>query len=466
MDSSKEVDSIKYVRALARSWWLIVLAVIAGGAGGWWVYHSATPMYQTGVRLVVTLDDPNLDQISSVSIAASQAQALQQVATTGPAIMAAETKAGVTGVPGITASASGSSPFVTISVTDTNPVEAAKVAAAYIDVLPDAASQLTGSSSTKYTLQTVSPAYVPASPFKPVRSHDLGFGLAAGLILGIVLALVRAAFNRTIRDSDELSAVTGLRTLGSVPRGLAKKDLPAVSHPRSPRSEAYRQLRTTLQSATPKRPLVVAFTSAMPGEGKTTVASNLAVAFRRAGHSVVLIDADLRRPRLTGVFSAAAGPGLTQLLRGTATLSEAVVPETDVQPALIAAGRATPDPSELLESDAMPELLKKLAVEYEFVFIDTPPVLPVADALGLAAIVDGVVLVSRMNVTTAGRVNHAVEALERVHANILGVIANQARRSGQHLYRYTNRYSAAQHASDEGREEPLGGPRTATAEHE
>lgn len=206
--------------------------------------------------------------------------------------------------------------------------------------------------------------------------------------------------------------------------------------PKSPVSEAFRTLRTNLQFVrldSPLKSLVV--TSAIPGEGKSTVAANLAIAMAQAGKSVILVDADLRRAKQHNLFNLPNKVGLTNLLLGTAGLE--ALQSTGVQGLkVLTSGVFPPNPSELLDSNAMVRVLELLKAQADIVIFDTPPLVAVTDAAVLGAKVDGVLLVYRLGKVARDGVARAKKLLENANARILGVVANGDRPDGHSGYYY------------------------------
>jgi capsular exopolysaccharide synthesis family protein len=190
-------------------------------------------------------------------------------------------------------------------------------------------------------------------------------------------------------------------------------------------AEDYRQLRTNLQflnvDAPPK---VIMVSSAVPAEGKTTVVVNLGLALAESGRRVVIVEEDLRRPKVIRYLGMVGGVGLTNVLAGAAELDEVTQSYGSIDLAVIAAGPTPPNPGELLSSSQMSSLIEKLRGAYDFVLVDAPPLLPVADSSGLAVIMDGVLLSVRHGSTTKEQLRQAAMTLERVGAKTLGVILN------------------------------------------
>lgn len=212
-----------------------------------------------------------------------------------------------------------------------------------------------------------------------------------------------------------------------------------VTHrsPRSPIAEAYRTLRTNIQFGSLDRTVkTIMFTSAGPGEGKSTTASNLAVTLAQAGHAVILVDADLRRPVQHRVFALDQRNGLTAMLLGRCSLDEAVQSTAIGNLRVLPSGPPPPNPSETLGSHAMEELLTKLGGMADYVIIDAPPAIAVADASILAPKVDGVVLVLRSRKVTRQIAEQAKAQLEKVNARFLGAVLNDIQVEGDYKYYY------------------------------
>jgi polysaccharide biosynthesis transport protein len=432
------LDAASYLRGLLRSWWLILLVLAAGGVGGYIVYDRATPEYSADVTFIIASNSPDADEVSARTLTELRATTTAKVAPTEPVLAQAAEKAGRSDdLGGVTVTASSSESFVYVAVRGPNPETVRDIAAAYPDIIMNATDKLAGESGTPFKLNTVAKPLLPTDPVSPILSRDVGFGLAVGLILGLAMAVLRETLNRTVRDTEELRELAGVPLLAIVPKDLPNQLLPSDTHPRSARAEAYRQARTTLLSVSDHRPLIVAVTSATLGEGKTSVAANLSIALSRAGHRVALVDADLRRPRVADFMGISAAPGLTDVLIGGVTLKDALVLRDEGRLGVLPAGSIPTNPSEALGSPAMVDVLRDLSDEFEFIIVDTPPVVPVTDALVLAPWMDGIVLVARLGETTPDRIRRALAALDRVHAQVFGIVANQAGKGSDAVYSYT-----------------------------
>lgn len=300
--------------------------------------------------------------------------------------------------------------------------------------------------------EIVSTATEPSSPFSPDPVRDGAVALVLGLLLGAGLAFLREYLDDRIRTKDDLDATTGgVDVLGLIPRldswrNRSDAQLVSLSNPKSPIAETYRGLRTSLQFIGIDRPLkVIQMTSASASEGKTTTLANLGVAFARAGHRVVLIDCDLRRPRLHQFFGLDNHVGLTSMILGEHGAETAVQPVPDVpRLAVLASGPPPPNPSELLSSRTAHTLLESIAEYADYVLIDSPPLLPVADAVVLARQVDATVLVASAGSTTKRGLRRALELLDQVDAPLVGIVLNGLEAQAAYAYGYGYGYSYGQ----------------------
>jgi polysaccharide biosynthesis transport protein len=276
--------------------------------------------------------------------------------------------------------------------------------------------------------EVLSTAWVPDTPVSPNVPLNLAIALVVGLFLGSALAFVRDYFDDSVKSKETVENVTGVGTLGLIPKVGSGDELVTVLHPSAPAAEAFRLLRTSVKFLGIERQVrVVQVTSPSPGEGKTMVAANLAVAFAQAGDRVVLVGGDLRLPRMEEMLDVPLTPGLTAVLIGDVTLPQAMqtaagVPNLSVLPA----GYPPPNPSELLSGERARRLIDVLGQTYDVVIIDCPPVLPVTDSLVLARMADTTLLVISANKTSKRSLTRAVELLRQVDAPLSGTVLNSA----------------------------------------
>lgn len=287
----------------------------------------------------------------------------------------------------------------------------------------------------------IQPAPLPSAPVSPNHVLNGAFGVVAGLALAVVLAFLRDRLSERLRSIEEAEAYLEAPILASIPRvpGWRRRRealLVTAVQSRSPAAEAYRVLRTNvLAAASDAGVRTIAVTSPYEGEGKSSTVANLGVVLARAGKSVTLVSADLRRPRLHDFFKRNGHPGLIEVLAGRTTLKESLQIVSlrsrgfDSAPSalsLLPSGRVPDDPTELITSDRMTKVIADLETMSDIVLMDLPPVLPVTDALVVAAVTKYVLLVIGPRSDTRVPITSARQQLDRVGARILGGILNGA----------------------------------------
>jgi succinoglycan biosynthesis transport protein ExoP len=294
--------------------------------------------------------------------------------------------------------------------------------------------------------EVVEPANLPLSPASPNHLLNGALALFVGLALGVGVAFLRERLDDRLRGRPDLEMQTGAPSLAVVPQvgSWKKKDhTPVVTldEPKAASSEAYRLLRTGLLFAATQGDLkTVIVTSANPGEGKTVTVANLAVVLAQANKRVIALSADLRKPRLHRFFGLKNDQGLTNVLAGEVEAAKAVVRPGDDHMGVLASGPVPGNPAELLTSQAMGELLSELGKVADFVLIDVPPVLAVADALALAPFADGVILVADAEHTSRHAVAQARQQLDQVNAKLVGTVLNNFDPSRARAYPYYYQY--------------------------
>lgn len=331
-----------------------------------------------------------------------------------------------------------------ITVTERNPETAATLANAITQQLLVTVPVLTPplEDGTEPIRATVLSAASPQqSPVSPNTNMNLALGLIVGLAAGFGIALLREVLDTRIRDAESLAEVTEVSVLGSIPRARAKEDggnhAVISTHPHSQRAEAIRHLRTNLQFVDfsgKARTLVV--TSSVPAEGKSTTILNLAIALSDAGSRVALVDADLRKPTIHKKLGLEGAVGLTTVLIGRASLSDALQPWRGTKLDVLTAGQIPPNPSELLGSLAMANTLDSLAAQYDYVLVDSAPLLPVTDGAVLARQAGAVLLVVSAEKAKRLEVSQALERLENVDAAVAGIVLNCVSLKSRDLYTY------------------------------
>jgi len=275
-------------------------------------------------------------------------------------------------------------------------------------------------------------AQPPADQVAPRPALYLLLGTALGLLLGLGAAVVRNALDTRIKSRSQLETALGVPVLGVIGRDRKVRSSPlriyGASH--TPLAEAFRQLRTNVQVfAVDRDRKLILVTSANPGEGRTTTVCNLGLTMAKAGARVLVVDADLRSPSVSHYLGIADTPGLTDVLESELPITSAVRPVGQTLDAL-PSGLCPPNPSELLGSQRMTDLLQSLRKTYDVVLIDTPPVLPVTDAAVLALRVDAVLVVAREGRTHLQDARAARDALDIASGRMLGSVLTMARQTG------------------------------------
>jgi len=313
-------------------------------------------------------------------------------------------------------------------------------------------------------IRVIDPATVPSYPSRPAKARNIGLSFLIGLVGGIGLALLREYMDNTVKTPDDIENLVRLPALAVVPaftsengtgrrgrfttgsslHGHEKRiELVAQHLPKSSMSEAFRALRTSiLLSQADHPPQVILVTSALPREGKTTAAANLAVTLAQLGDRTLLIDADLRKPGVGRLLNMTDGKyaGLSSYLAGVSSLELVAVPHP-VIPNLVAipTGPLPPNPADLLSSHKLTDALRKLRGQYKFIVIDSPPIMAATDAVILSVQADGVLLVVRSGETPKEAFTRARDLLTSVKCNLLGVVLNAVDSSAPDYY-YSYRY--------------------------
>jgi succinoglycan biosynthesis transport protein ExoP len=317
----------------------------------------------------------------------------------------------------------------------------------------------------------VDAARVPTSPSGPNIFRNIAFALALGLSTGIGLAFLLESMDNTVRTPEQAQTISSLPSLGMIPlgsrstremRGAAKLalasskeavELVTKSRPRSQMAESYRALRTSLLLTFPGGPpKVILITSALPEEGKTTTSVNSAIVLAQKGTRVLLIDADLRRPSIHKTLGMGPTVGLSNVLTGTASLQQAIIPSTILPDLfLLPAGTPPPNPAELLASTKMKNVLEDLRKHYDHIVIDSPPTLSVTDAVVMSTAADAVVLVIRSGHTTKPALRRARDILLQVNARVCGVLVNAVNLNSPdyyYHYEYQGKYGHGYYQED------------------
>ena len=312
-------------------------------------------------------------------------------------------------------------------------------------------------------IRVIDPALKPLYPTKPNKARNISLGVVFGLILGVAYAFVRERLDNTIKTPDQLEQLVACPALGFIPalkpgekaRGRLKArngsngkkesgpgiDLMPLRDPHSGIAESYRNLRTALLLSTSGQPpQVILITSAQPQEGKTSTALNLAISLAQRGGDILLLDGDLRMPRIARALEMDWPYGLSNILTGTHPVEQVVFQSPEVANLyVLPSGPTPPNPAELLGSESMARLLLALRSRFAHIIIDSPPILTITDGTLLSVMADGTVLVARGGVTTRESLRYATNLLAKVNARILGVLLNGVAMDSTDYYYYCYR---------------------------
>lgn len=454
-----------YVSVLRRSWRLIAAFVLAGSLLGALTSFTLQPMYTAETKLFVALQSSGSIQELQQGDSFSQARVQSYVETVGTPIVLQPvvdslglSVSSAQLAKDITATTDLNTVIITISVQDESPVQAAAIAQATADSLVDTVNQLESPSdggSSPVKLSVLAPATAPSEPSFPNIPLTIALATLTGLAIGILAAILRSLLDTRLRGESDLRRISEAAVLGGITfdSDAVKKPLLTQVAAQSPRAETFRQIRTNLQFAhVSHKSKAVLVTSSLPGEGKSTTATNLAIAIAQGGQSVVLVDADLRRPRVDEYLGLERNAGLTTALLGRAEVEDLLQPWGEDELYILTAGQIPPNPSELLGSEAMKRLIVSLEARFDAVIIDAPPLLPVTDAAVLAQQVGGVVVVVGSSKVKLSDLQKSLSGLEMVNADVLGVVLNFLPSKGPDAYAYSYySYAAPKPPSSEGK---------------
>ena len=440
------MEPIEYLRTVTRRWLLIVITGLLGAAAAWGYAATIPAEYQATNSVFVTSDrgETTSELLQTSTFTQNLVQSYAQLATTPTVLDPVISRLGLNIssqalATRVTAVTPLNTVFINITVTSRSAQQSVDLADAVSSSLATTVENLAPKGPDNLpsiTVKTVSPAQLPGSPSAPNTQLIVITGLLLGLVLGVLYALAREVFDTRVSTEKDLNRVSATPLLGTVgrkkrtdPAGLVMRVMP-----HSALAEAYRRVRANLEFIdvdSPPRSTVV--TSAVTRDGKSTTAINLALAMAERSSRVLLIDADLRRPSIAELCDLEGDVGLTTVLLGDVGPDDAIVRWSDGLDVL-PSGAVPPNPGQLLGSAAMKALMERLLSEYDFIVVDSPPLLPATDALGLSHLTDGAIVVARYKATTRQQLTTTLESLEAVNARILGIVLNQVRERRAEVY--------------------------------
>jgi capsular exopolysaccharide synthesis family protein len=444
------VELSDYIRILRKSWILIVVLALLGIAAAAGLSLLQTPQYSATSKVFVSTQSTG----SVSDLAQGNAFTVQRVNTysdlaTTPIVLLPviadlelDTNEGALAQT-ITVAAPLNTSIIEITVTNDDPVLGADIANATAESLTDVVGRIETSAADEATsavkLTLVQQATVPGAPVSPNVPLSIALGMLIGLAIGVALAVLRQVLDTRIRNERDVELVTDAAIIGGIvfdPKA-ASRPLIVQDDPRSPRAESFRTLRTNLQFlevGQGGRSFIV--TSSIQSEGKSTTTANLAIALADSGVRVLLVDADLRRPKVASYMGLEGSVGLTDVLIGRVPLEDVVQEWGRSRLSVLPAGTVPPNPSELLGSAAMGRLIADLRSKYDVVLFDTPPLLPVTDAAILSRFVGGAILVVAAGRANRHHVGGAISALENVGSKVSGIVLTMLPTKGPDAYGY------------------------------
>jgi succinoglycan biosynthesis transport protein ExoP len=449
------MDLRRYGRVIRHRWWMIVISPIVAALAAGAVSLVLPPVYEAQVALLVrpaqplATTDPNVASLTTDQISQTYAALM----TERPLLVLVSNQLGITIRPEDLAKEISVAPrpntqILDVAVKDTNPALAQNLANQLVANLIVEVKQFQQTetqlpnSRTGDDLVVVSPAVLPDRPVSPNKTLNVAIAFAAGLLVAVGIAFLLDYLDQSIKSDEELTERVGLIVVGHigfVPAGQGKGGELVTLDASSHASESYKALRTSLLfSAIDQELKVIVITSAEQGEGKSRTAANLAVALAHAETKTLLIDADFRRPSQHRIFGRIRNIGLSNLILRNVDQNETIsAVETVPNLWLLTSGPPPPNPSELLGSGRMKELMGQLSQSFSYVIVDTPPLNAVTDGSILAASASGTLLVVEQGRTSIPALRHAKQVLDRVGAHTIGAVMNKLRASGgSYAYEY------------------------------
>ena len=440
-----------YLRIFRKNWVLILVStlIITGAAAAWSMIQ--TPKYQATSQLYVSVrtGDASVGDLSQGTNFVRSA-VTSYVDVVGTAIVmdqVSEELGGALSPTELASAVSASSPtntvLINISATDSDPEQAALVAnttsAVFADVVTNQLERPSEGAPARVQVDVVQPAQVPGGAISPNVTRNLALGFMLGLMLGLGLAVLRSVLDTKIRTRQDVASITDDPVLGRIvfDPDSTTRPLLVQDDPTSLRAEAFRAFRTNLQFLKVEgNPRSFVFTSAGPSEGKSTTAANLAIAIAQAGSTVCLVDGDLRKPSVADLMGVEGAVGVTDILIGRVTLAEALQGWGQPNLVVLPAGHRPPNPSELLGSQEMGDLISNLKAQFDYVIVDAPPVLVVTDAALIAKDVGGALMVTAVGEARKDALGDALGTMERIDARVLGIVMTKVPTKGDDSYVY------------------------------
>ncbi|HEV2088523.1 MAG TPA: polysaccharide biosynthesis tyrosine autokinase [Cryptosporangiaceae bacterium] len=441
------MDLRDYLRAVRKRWWLVLAATGLAATAASLMTATTPPQYASTVTFFVTTPNRGVSDAYQGGLFSQQRVKSYADLLTSERLSRAVVEDGRVDLSSedvrtrITAEAVPDTVLLRATVTDPSQarsLQIAKAVATEFVALVRTLETPPGSRTPAVKVEVVSAPRSDPTPVSPRPVRDIGLATGLGVLAGLGLAVLRERLDTTVKTTETLER-TAAAVLASIPFDSSAKKAPLIveGSARSPRAEAFRQLRTNLQFVDVDRRLkAVVVTSALANEGKSTTATNLAIVLAESGARVVLVEADLRRPLVADYLGVERAVGLTNVLAGQVEVGEVLQEWGTSGLWVLPSGSIPPNPSELLGSRNMADLVEALKAGFDVVVIDTPPLLPVTDAAVVAARADGALMVVRHGRTTRSQVTTATAALRAVDAQLHGCVLNMVPGRYSDAYHY------------------------------
>ena len=447
------MEAQDYLALLKKSWIFIVVSTIIGTLAGLGYFLLATPKYEASTQLYVSVHSASgtaSDLAQGASFSSQIVNSYIDIVKTGIVLQPVIDDLDLdTTVEELAKDVKAASPektvLINIAVENESSELAANIANGIAEnlkrVVKEELEFTAGAERGVIDLTTTQPALVSEDPVSPIPILDLFIGFMIGLLASVAFAIVRDMLDTRIRSTQDVKDVTDHTLLGGVLEYESNEALAMAKEPMSPTAESYRALRTNLRFLNiGKNKSVFIVTSSNPGEGKSTSIANLALALAEAGHTVALLEADLRLPKLHSYLGVEGDAGLTDVLTGRAELEDVIEQWGRTSLYFIPSGQIPPNPSELLGSSTMDDLLHKLNQEYDYVLLDTPPVLSVTDATVIGQGFSSTLVAVASDKTNKSDLENALSVLDTAGSKVAGVFVTMLKQKTASSYGYGHYY--------------------------
>jgi len=427
---------------LKKRWYIIGFTTVLAGLIGMTASFLATPIFHSTATLFVSISQSRsgTDLNQGTTYAHNQMQSFAQLATSSSVLQPVIDNLGLDTTPGqLTRDIQVVNPpdtvILRITASSTAPNDAALIANAVAESLAYIVEEVSPASeegATSVTASLVDLAVPPIYQTSPNKPRDTLLATAVGFLAGVAAALIYSLLDTRIPNPAVLKEIVTLPVLGSISRVRGNKNgmgLVVAQEPLGPASDEFRRVYSALTFANVSAKLRrILITSTSEREGKSTFAANFALTLAEARNRVLLIDADFRKPRIADVFGIEGSVGLTSVLMGKVTFEQAKMTRSGTSLEILTSGAIPPNPSQMLTSSAMRELLDSVSAKYDYVVIDSPPILSVADANLASPLVDGTIIIIDATRTKRAKLAQSIASFETAGGQITGFVLNKVRR--------------------------------------